>query len=147
MASSAEIKHAPTLEACAADINLWVSELQQWPKETSEQARKDLEPLTYADLADRSVYLNDCTQAPRELASLARRIFGYNEKRKVPKGKVVPTAKDRIEVEFFAVLRVARESLACPRTVRCRPSIQNPKRWSHVSSLVAEIDRRKPIHP
>ena len=72
IAGAGEIKHAPTLEACTADINLWVSELKQWPKETPDQARKDLETLTYADLADRSAYLNDCLQAHRELADEAR---------------------------------------------------------------------------
>jgi len=62
-----EIKHAPALELCVADINLWISEISQWPKPQPEQLSKDLAALTFTDLRDRALFLDDCAHAYPEL--------------------------------------------------------------------------------
>ncbi len=58
IASPQEVKHAPALEACVADANLWVSEVENG----LNQGRIPPQ-LTWKQLVARQSYLMDCQQA------------------------------------------------------------------------------------
>jgi hypothetical protein len=80
-----EIKHAPTLESCTADLNLWTSQISGFPTSTAEQDQEGTKSLTVHELTNRVTYLNDCAQAfpalnknrPGELSTLASLSFIY----------------------------------------------------------------------
>jgi hypothetical protein len=56
-----EINHAPTLEACTADSNLWLNQIPGWPSPpTLEQIRVGTRDLTAREILKRNVYLNTC---------------------------------------------------------------------------------------
>jgi hypothetical protein len=62
-----EIKHAPTLESCTADINLWTSQIPAWPKPTYEQVRAGTKDLTSKELDNRTTYMVECGSAYPQL--------------------------------------------------------------------------------
>lgn len=74
-----EVTHAPTLDSCTADLNLWTSQLPGWPTSTGEQDQEGTRSLTAHEITKRAAYLNDCGQAypglnknrPGELSALA----------------------------------------------------------------------------
>jgi len=55
-----EIKHAPTLDSCMADLNRWISQIPGYPNETYDQNRSGLRSLTAKQLDDRRMYLAEC---------------------------------------------------------------------------------------
>jgi hypothetical protein len=70
-ATAQEIKHAPTLESCTADINLWTSQFPAWPNPPYEKIRAATKDLTSKELNDRTNYMFECGSAYPQL-SLAR---------------------------------------------------------------------------
>lgn len=74
-----EVKHAPTLDSCAADLNLWISQIPGWPTSTGVQDQEGTRSLTAQEITKRGAYLNDCGQAypvlnknrPGELSAIA----------------------------------------------------------------------------
>jgi hypothetical protein len=58
-----EVKHAPTLQSCAADLNLWTSQIPGWPNPSMEQARQGTKPLTFQVMGARVSSLSDCSGA------------------------------------------------------------------------------------
>ena len=58
-----EVKHAPTLQSCTADLNLWTSQIPGWPKPSTEQIREGTKTLTVKEMQDREVYIGDCANA------------------------------------------------------------------------------------
>jgi hypothetical protein len=62
-ATPQEIKHAPTFQACDADLNLWTSQISGFPISTAEQDQKGTKSLTVHEMTNRDSYLNDCAQA------------------------------------------------------------------------------------
>jgi hypothetical protein len=63
LAASQEMKHAPTLQSCEADLNLWSSQIPGYPTSTSEQDQEGTKSLTVHEMTDRLSYLNDCSLA------------------------------------------------------------------------------------
>jgi len=63
-------KHAPTLESCTADINLWTSEMPGLPATppTLDQWHKGTKPLTVPELEGRMSALNECMESHPSLA-------------------------------------------------------------------------------
>src|SRR5580658_5196368 len=58
-----EVKHAPTFQACDADLNLWSSQIRGFPTSTREQDQESTKSLTVVEMTNRSSYLGDCSQA------------------------------------------------------------------------------------
>ena len=81
-----EIKHAPTFQACDADLNLWTSQIPGWPTPTAEQDQEGTKSLTVHEMANRISYLGDCAQAypvfnknrPGEFSAYASLYLQYN---------------------------------------------------------------------
>jgi len=63
-----DVRHAPTLESCAADINLWTSERPGLPVATLDQLRKAMKPITVQELGGRISALDRCTESHPSLA-------------------------------------------------------------------------------
>jgi hypothetical protein len=63
-----DVRHAPTLESCAADINLWTSEIPGLPTAALDQLRKGTKSITVRELSGRIVALNRCTESHPSLA-------------------------------------------------------------------------------
>jgi hypothetical protein len=83
-----EIGHAPTREACIADLNLWFAAI---PSGSTEEARKEkrkaLADLTYAQMTKRMEYVMDCglaypelnrTRDPERLPPVFSLVFAYH---------------------------------------------------------------------
>jgi hypothetical protein len=62
-APAQEVEHAPTLESCAADVNLWTSQIPGWPNPSAEQLRQGTKDVTVQRLRGRTVSLFDCSSA------------------------------------------------------------------------------------
>ncbi len=63
-----EIGHAPTREACIADLNLWLAAIPAGrTEEVFKEQRKALADLTYAQMEKRMEYALDCGLAYPEL--------------------------------------------------------------------------------
>jgi hypothetical protein len=58
-----EVKHLPTLESCASDLNLWSSEISGWPNPSVEQGRRGTKRLTFAVIGARASSIGDCIGA------------------------------------------------------------------------------------
>lgn len=72
------VQHAPTLQACEADFNLWSSQIKGFPTSTTEQDQEGTKLLTVTQIVSRLSYLDDCSRAypalnknrPGELSAL-----------------------------------------------------------------------------
>ena len=62
-----EVKHAPTLQSCTADLNLWTSQIPGWPKPSTEQIREGTKTLTVKEMQEREAYIGDCASAYPEI--------------------------------------------------------------------------------
>src|ERR1700687_389322 len=58
-----EIKHAPTLQSCSADLNLWSAQIPNWPDPSPEQLHEGVKTLTVEEMSRRVLYLSDCIKA------------------------------------------------------------------------------------
>lgn len=58
-----EPKHAPTLQSCTADLNLWTAQIPGWPDSSAEQDREGTKPLTFSEMAARVKSINNCVHA------------------------------------------------------------------------------------
>ena len=58
-----EPKHAPTLQSCTVDLNLWTAQIPGWPNSSAEQAREGTKALTFNEMGARIASLNDCVSA------------------------------------------------------------------------------------
>jgi hypothetical protein len=58
-----EVKHAPTLQSCVADLNLWTSQIPGWPNPSAEQAREGTKPLTVQEMNGRGLSVSNCASA------------------------------------------------------------------------------------
>ena len=58
-----EVKHAPTLQSCVADLNLWTSQIPGWPNPSAEQAREGTKALTVQEMRGRTISLGNCSSA------------------------------------------------------------------------------------
>ena len=58
-----EVKHAPALQACTADLNLWTAQIPDWPKANAKQEREGTKALTMLEMGDRMSYIGDCISA------------------------------------------------------------------------------------
>jgi hypothetical protein len=82
-----EVKHAPTFQACDADLNLWSSQIRGFPTSTREQDQDSTKSLTVVEMTNRMSYLGDCSQAypvfsksrPGELSVLASLCLVYQQ--------------------------------------------------------------------
>lgn len=66
-AAPQEVKHAPTLQSCTADLNLWTSQIPGWPKPSTEQIREGTKALTVKEMQEREAYIGDCANAYPEV--------------------------------------------------------------------------------
>lgn len=62
-ASAQGVKHAPTFQACEADINLWTSQISGWPSPTDEQEQEATKSLTVREMNGRMGFVNECAGA------------------------------------------------------------------------------------
>ncbi|MFI5071585.1 MAG: hypothetical protein ACHP8A_11910 [Terriglobales bacterium] len=68
IATAQDVKHAPTLESCVADTNLWSSQIPGFPFPTPDQLQGGTKSLTVRELKGRGNYLVDCISAyPQQL--------------------------------------------------------------------------------
>lgn len=58
-----EPKHAPTLQSCTADLNLWTAQIPGWPDASTEQEREGTKSLTFKEMGARVKSINDCSTA------------------------------------------------------------------------------------
>jgi hypothetical protein len=58
-----EIKHAPALQSCAADLNLWASQIPGWPIPTLDQLESGTKSLTVDEMEGRVSSMNECFQS------------------------------------------------------------------------------------
>ena len=58
-----EIKHAPALQTCTADLNLWTAQVPGWPNPNPEQVREGTKTLTVKEMQQRAFYLSNCSSA------------------------------------------------------------------------------------
>jgi len=56
----AEPKHAPTLQSCIADVNLWSSQIPGFPDATLDQVRSGTKGLTMHEISVRVSSISDC---------------------------------------------------------------------------------------
>jgi hypothetical protein len=86
-----EVKHAPTLQSCAADLNLWTSQIPGWPTPTVEQNREGTKSLTVLEMAGRISSIAECIGAhpildkakPGELPAPSSLTLVYDEELKL----------------------------------------------------------------
>jgi len=62
-AGTQDVKHAPTFEACVADLNLWTSQIPGWPTRHMDQVREGTKDLTVSEMVARSQSLEECIGA------------------------------------------------------------------------------------
>jgi hypothetical protein len=60
---SEDVKHAPTLQSCVGDVNLWSSQISNFPEPNVDQLRNGLKPLTIHEIEGRTKSLGDCVNA------------------------------------------------------------------------------------
>jgi len=58
-----DVKHTPTLQSCAADINLWSSQVPGFPEPSLDQIRAGLKALTQGEIDGRVTSLGNCVSA------------------------------------------------------------------------------------
>jgi hypothetical protein len=58
-----EVKHAPTLQSCAADLNLWTSQIPGWPTSRTEQDQEATKSLTVHEMKSRISSIAECVGA------------------------------------------------------------------------------------
>jgi len=58
-----QVKHAPTLESCGADFNLWSSQISGFPSSTADQDQEGTKSLATTEIVNRLSYLDDCSRA------------------------------------------------------------------------------------
>jgi hypothetical protein len=58
---SQEVKHAPTFQSCAADLNLWTSQIPGWPNPSVEQSRGGTKNLTVQEMRGRVLAVSECS--------------------------------------------------------------------------------------
>jgi hypothetical protein len=58
-----DVQHAPTLQSCVADLNLWTSQIPGWPHSSMEQGREGTKSLTVREMVGRMSAMNDCVQS------------------------------------------------------------------------------------
>jgi len=63
-----QTEHAPTLESCVADLNLWEFEMHGWPNPSSAQEREATKRLTFDQINHRVISLAECMDAHPGLA-------------------------------------------------------------------------------
>jgi hypothetical protein len=49
-----DVKHAPTLQSCVGDINLWSSQIQNFTEPTYDQVREGLKAITMHEIEGRT---------------------------------------------------------------------------------------------
>jgi hypothetical protein len=64
---SQEIKHAPTLQSCIGDINLWSSQIPGFPEPSVDQLRAGTKSLTMHEMDGRTASLAECSSAYPQL--------------------------------------------------------------------------------
>jgi hypothetical protein len=62
-AGSQDVKHAPTFEACTADLNLWTSQIPGWPNPNLDQVREGTKNLAMSEMDRRLDSLGECSGA------------------------------------------------------------------------------------
>jgi hypothetical protein len=72
-----EMQHAPTLESCLADINLWSSQIEPRLNPSEEQIHAATKVLTFAELQARLQYLGACTGAYPQLLDAPKRKMSW----------------------------------------------------------------------
>jgi hypothetical protein len=92
--ASQEVKHAPTLKSCSADIRLWSSEIPLG--ESAEQLEAATKSLTAREIAVREKALSDCQIAHPE--------------RGWPEVNTLQTVYDMLLIERYSVF-VARHGM------------------------------------
>jgi hypothetical protein len=63
LASSQGVKHAPTLQSCVADINLWSSQIPGFPESGLDQIRTGMKSLTMKEIDGRVSSLGECVNS------------------------------------------------------------------------------------
>lgn len=63
VAAVPQVKHAPTLESCTADINLWTSQLPGFPDTHADQLHNGTKTLTASEMEARIESIGDCADA------------------------------------------------------------------------------------
>jgi hypothetical protein len=59
----AQVKHAPTLQSCSADINLWSAQISGFPRGNLDQIRAGTKSLSLKEIDGRTRALIDCSRA------------------------------------------------------------------------------------
>jgi hypothetical protein len=62
-----DVQHAPTLETCVADVNLWTSEIPGWPNTSLDQIREGTNPLSVRVIQSRILSVTECSSAHPQL--------------------------------------------------------------------------------
>lgn len=60
---SQEVKHAPTIQSCIGDINLWSSQIPGFPEPSYDQVRSGTKALAMREIDGRLRSLGDCVNA------------------------------------------------------------------------------------
>src|SRR5438309_1408792 len=55
-----EIKHAPTLQSCAADLDLWACQIPGWPSPTLDQVESGTKSLSVHEMEGRGSSMSEC---------------------------------------------------------------------------------------
>lgn len=63
IAAPQAVKHAPSLQSCVADINLWSSQIPGFPEASYDQWRGGFKSMTLREIDDRTSSLTDCVNA------------------------------------------------------------------------------------
>jgi hypothetical protein len=58
-----DVKHAPTLQSCIGDINLWSSQISGFPEPSYDQVRGGTKSLTMHEIDGRRESMGDCVSA------------------------------------------------------------------------------------
>ena len=58
-----EVKHAPSLQSCEADLRLWASQLEGWPNPSMDQIHAGTKSLTFDELAGRMFSISKCEES------------------------------------------------------------------------------------
>jgi hypothetical protein len=61
--ASPQVQHAPTFEACDADLRLWTAQIPGYPNSSFEQGQEGTKLLTATEMYNRISYINECAQA------------------------------------------------------------------------------------
>ncbi len=58
-----DVKHAPTLQSCVGDINLWSSQIPGFPEPSYDQTRSGTKSLTMREIDGRTKSIAECVSA------------------------------------------------------------------------------------